>query len=105
MRCFLVLLSALVLQMTAGSMKLDKHLLLDGYGLSDVLENTDDMVVIGITSLDASKCKEGCTKLMEMFITMKPLMKGFYESHLLEVSLYQIFSFLPSTHSCPFYNT
>ena len=41
-------------------------------------------MVLGITSLDPKKCSEPCDKLAKMFNEMKPIMKGFYETYMLE---------------------
>jgi len=41
-------------------------------------------VIVGLTSLDPKQCGEPCDKLAKMFNEMKPVMKGFYETWMLE---------------------
>jgi hypothetical protein len=60
--------------------------LLDGIGLKDKIEGTDEMIVVGLTSLSEEKCGKECDGLTKMFQAMGPTMKGFYDSYLLEVN-------------------
>jgi len=60
--------------------------LLDGESLKDVIESTDEMIVIGLTSLDPKECGKECDDLVTMFNEMGPTMKGFFDSYLLEAS-------------------